>query len=90
MSFFYNDEYLKLNADSINCESFKNAIGNPKLKNFYTFTWTDVQNPVKETHCSSDYFFFCIGHINSILYRIADFSCYGILYMDRCSESRKA
>ena len=47
MSFFYNDEYLKLNADSINCESFKNAIGNPKLKNFYTFTWTDVQNPVK-------------------------------------------
>ena len=44
---FYNDEYLKLNADSINCESFKNAIGNPKLKNFYTFTWTDVQNPVK-------------------------------------------
>ena len=39
MSFFYNDEYLKLNADSINCESFKNAIGN--------FTWTDVQNPVK-------------------------------------------
>ena len=47
MSFFYNDEYLKLNADSINCESFKTAIGNPKLKNFYTFTWTDVQNPVK-------------------------------------------
>ena len=47
MSFFYNDEYLKLNADSINCESFKNAIGNPKLKNYYTFTWTDVQNPVK-------------------------------------------
>ena len=47
MSFFYNDEYLKLNADSINCESFKNAIGNPKLKNFYTFTWTDVQAPVK-------------------------------------------
>ena len=29
MSFFYNDEYLKLNA------------------NFYTFTWTDVQAPVK-------------------------------------------
>ena len=47
MSFFYNDEYLKLNADSINCESFKTAIGNPKLKNYYTFTWTDVQNPVK-------------------------------------------
>ena len=47
MSFFYNDEYLKLNADSINCESFKTAIGNPKLKNFYTFTWTDVQAPVK-------------------------------------------
>ena len=34
MSFFYNDEYLKLNADSINCESFKTAIGNPKLKNY--------------------------------------------------------
>ena len=45
MSFFYNDEYLKLNADSINCESFKTAIGNPKLKNFYTFTWTDVRIP---------------------------------------------
>lgn len=47
MSFFYNDEYLKMDADSINCESFNNSIGNPNLKNYYTFTWTDVQNPVR-------------------------------------------
>ncbi len=47
MSFFYNDEYLKMDADSIKCESFNNSVGNPNLKNYYTFTWTDVQNPVK-------------------------------------------
>lgn len=47
MSFFYNDEYLKMDAESVKSESFNNTVGNPNLKNYYTFTWTDVQNPVK-------------------------------------------
>ncbi len=46
MSFFYDDAYLKMNADSVKCESFPNSVGNTALKNYYIFTWTDVQNPV--------------------------------------------
>lgn len=46
MSFFYYDAYLKMNADSVKCESFPNSVGNTALKNYYIFTWTDVQNPV--------------------------------------------
>lgn len=46
MSFFYDDDYLKMNADSVKCESFPNSVGNTALKNYYIFTWTDVQNPV--------------------------------------------
>lgn len=47
MSVFYNDEYLKMDTKSVKSESFSNTVGNPDLKNRYTFTWTDVQNPVK-------------------------------------------
>lgn len=47
MSVFYNDEYLKMDTKSVKSESFSNTVGNPNLKNRYTFTWTDVQNPVK-------------------------------------------
>ena len=82
MSFFYNDEYLKLNADSINCESFKNAIGNPKLKNFYTFTWTDVQNPVKlngDKALVSAEFKVLKGGKTDLSYFISDMSCWIIL-----------
>lgn len=46
MSFFYDDAYLKMDADSVKCESFPNSVGNTDLKNYYIFTWTDVQNPV--------------------------------------------
>lgn len=34
MSFFYNDEYLKLNADSINCESLKMRLATLNLRIF--------------------------------------------------------
>ena len=46
MSFFYDDAYLKMDADSVKCESFPNSVGNTALKNYYIFTWTDVQKPV--------------------------------------------
>lgn len=44
MSIFYDDEYLKLDADSITYEKLDGVVQNPNLDGYFKFTWTNVND----------------------------------------------
>lgn len=44
MSVFYDDEYLRLDPDSITYEKLDGVVQNPNLDGYFKFTWTDINN----------------------------------------------
>lgn len=44
MSVFYDDEYLKLDPDSITFEKLDGVVLNPNLDGYFKFTWTNIND----------------------------------------------